>query len=269
MTFSSAGMTRYVSRLVRFHSFLDSGVESPVPDLSENEPLPLWHTWAYTEKPEMAEILSGYGYNLRKRKANRAAKKAGKRKSGGAPKEGDVLPVLTGEKEKVVAMETDGGSSEFEVLPVDPGTLRAMVSQISTLKKDLKAAKGESESKEKELGKIRKALEGYKSDIRLYKEDVRGLERRCRTLERAQIRQSERHWEDQLDWTDVKRELQMEIGDLKDSLEDETLAREAIEAKYTVWEQWAAQQGWNIDRARRARDAGFERIVRELQEEEN
>ncbi|MCP3668006.1 MAG: hypothetical protein GY696_36880 [Gammaproteobacteria bacterium] len=35
-------------------------------------------------------------------------------------------------------------------------------------------------------------------------------------------------------------------------MEDETLKRQAIEAKFTVWEKWANQRGMDVRRAERA-----------------
>ena len=251
---SETGMTRYVSRLLRFHVFLDSGVESPVPEDKECAPLPLWCTFSFTEKSETAEILSSFGYNLRKRKADRAAKKVARRKlsvaKGKAVKE--EKRVVMGEPEKVEVMDTGDQQGDYSVLPIDAVTFRSMVAQIGTLKKELCEEKDCSKGKDKELGRIRKALDGYKSDIRLYKEEVRSMERRCHTLEREQVRQTERHYDDQMDWTDIKREFQIEIQDLQDKLEDETLKRQAIEAKFTVWEKWANQRGMDVRRAERA-----------------
>ena len=47
---SASGLTRYVSRLERFQSFLDSCMETPVSDLFECELLPLGDSFCFSER---------------------------------------------------------------------------------------------------------------------------------------------------------------------------------------------------------------------------
>ena len=257
--FSSAGMTRYVSRLIRFHSFLDSGMESPLLDQAETAPLAPWLTFQFTEKAETAAILTEYGYNLRKRKAARmekkVEKKALKRRQSGEKVKAQVkvkakvvAPVC--ETEVVEAMETDDLPGQYNVLPVDVSTFRSMVSQVKDLKAEVKGVHEGSADKDKELVKLRRALEGYKKEVRNYKYDLASTERRNKTLERHIMRQSERHHGDMMDYQDDKRNWGIERGELLDRIEEETEKRQIIECQYKVWTDWADKYWSDVAAAR-------------------
>ena len=261
---STSGLQRYASRLERFHSFLDSGVESPVSELVECPPLPLWHSFCFSEKRETAAILTDFGYNLRKRKAPQPRKAAKKSSSPSSAQKSKVVPrkkkpvspvaevvVAVGEPEKVEVMETE---ESFSVLPVDVATFRCMISQVSDLKGELRTARTEGESKEKELRRIRKALEGYKKEVKNLKYEMGGVERRNRTLERHSERQAESHYQDSLDWVDEKREWGMERGELLDRLDEEQEKRRCLEASYSSLEEWSDKFRDDVGAARRVRE---------------
>ncbi len=124
---------------------------------------------------------------------------------------------------------------------------------------ELRTARSEGESKEKELRRIHKALEGYKKEVKNLKYEMGSVERRNRTLERHSERQAENHYQDSLDWVDEKREWGLERGELLDRLDDKQEKRRCLEASYSSLEEWSDKFRDDVGAARRVK-----RIEREL-----
>ncbi len=271
---SDIGVCRYRSRIVSFHGFFDQNV-AVVRPLVEQAPLPLWETFQYTEDPTAAELLSSVGYELKTKegvmKEKRVAKKRAKKiaaalaeqeeaKKAGPADRQEVGVVQRGRRQekgrkrsRARSWDTEKVSVSrplnYQLMSIDQGTFRDMVSQIGTLKENLRKMAIKLQDTEDRLRnrdnyvtKMEVLKDKMKQEVSITRRSEKATEFRCQEAERYISRQAERHHEEQLEWREAQAEWRTERKELESALEK---AQEKVRVQglqMAVFEDWCRRQ---------------------------
>ena len=271
---SEIGVCRYRSRIVSFHGFFDQNV-AVIKQLVDQTPLPLWETFQYTEDPVASELLSSLGYDLKTRdavmKEKRVAKKKAKRVAAALAEQEEAkrASVAAGQEESVVqrgrrqekgrkrsrarSFDTEKVSVtrpyNYQLMSIDAGTFREMVSQIGTLKENLRKMSLKLQETEDRLRnrdntvtKMEVVKDKMKQEMSITRRSEKATEFRCKEAERYISRQAERHHSEQLEWREAQAEWRAEKKELEQKLEQAEEKARVQALQMSVWEDWVRRQ---------------------------
>ncbi len=266
-TMSLEGVKRYEARLLRLHTGGFDVEHTPSVPNKDEMPLPLWSTTCYVQSRSSCEILESLGYRMEVPKRKRKAKGPAKEDTQGVQQDvvakavavpaASVAKVSRGEKrgrslsagpEPKVAGSTrtgkgrgrgraprDSSGNVICTVPMEAGTVRAMVRQIT----ELKAA---VEVKEKELQRARKDLALAEEDVRRKENVVAVYESRARAESRAIRREREQQYQENQDWLKQRQEWREERKGLMDLYEQLHAKHHELKGQFAVFREIEAER---------------------------
>ena len=248
-TLNESGMTRYTSRLYRFHQ---NGFSNAAPSVipPECRPLELWRTFSYTENPETAEFLGGLGYPLAKRALVKAEAKSRKKAVQAKAKvkavpmvSVDVVPmdVDVPEKEGVAKVEPEPVKSNkgkrqrpniihynrpaaYSLISIDRETFRSMIKDNGDLRQDLKKVSSVLVANDEEIKHLKKDCERFERQAIVAKA-------RCREVKRLLAKSGDEAIADNREWKEHKADLEHTIREYEWECEEYALERKRFEDK--------------------------------------
>ncbi len=254
-TLTVNGRYRYSSRILRFIASLKHA-EPPCQVSAPVVPLPLHMTWSYVEKPDTAELLQSFGYDLKPRPGK---KRGNKGKGKGEKQKGEGKAGGSG------GVVTYAAPKPISVISIDEGTFKRVFRENCELRSSLKLLKGGLEDTEShvtklmaEIKELKGELKGARAERDRHREESRRTSKKFRRLD-------ESTYQDMLDWREEREslekdlydsrwetdELAKEVTELKEKLQREKDRYNCLEMKLGMWESWVNKEKKKDEKKRR------------------
>ena len=271
---SAEGAKRYEARLLRLHVAGFDVEHPPSIPVGDEAPVPLWATAAYCKSRSCTELLEGFGYQMVMPKQWRKAKVVAPEKGVQRPdvqepvvvkpvvakpvvsrgaKRGRSVSVGQDQGEKAGPARSARGRGRGRVardmsghvittVPMEIGTARAMVKQITDLKAGIRERDADLDRLRRVRAELEKELASAREDVRRKDNVVAVFEARSREESRALRREREVQYEETKEWQKQREDWRTERRDMLRMYEELHAKHHVLKGQFQVFQELGSRK---------------------------